>query len=194
MDTLASTPAGYGVIIAMHNPFSDTATTIEAKFTQVIGKAGSAMSQNLMQTDFIRNAVVAFIKGSNYSEEVVMKGSAAYLNTIPSGGGDDYAYLVEKDFSTKNSDVNFLGFVGGHVHRDLVWKDASENIYQITPCCAATDMENAKNNDIRCTSEDGPAKDSLTAVSFASGRIALAKIGVNVTENGTARDYEVISK
>lgn len=194
LDTLASTPTGYGVIVAMHNPFSDTATSVQAKFTQTAGVKGSAYSQNSMQTDFIRNAVVAFIKGVNYSEEVVMKGDASYLNANPSGGGEDYAYLVEKDFSKKNSNVNFLGFVGGHTHIDFIWKDASENIYQVTPCCTTADITNAKNNDIRRTSADGPAKDSLTAVSFASGRIALAKIGVNVTENGTARDYEVISK
>lgn len=192
LDTLASTPADYGVIIAMHNPFSDAATAIQSKFSQTAGVKASEFSQNSMQTDFIRNAVVAFIKGVNYSEEVVMKGSAAYLNTISSGDGGDYAYKVEKDFRTKNSNVNFLGFVGGHIHRDFVWKDASENIYQISPCCATTEIANSTGCDIRRTSEDGPAKDSLTAVSFTSKRIALAKIGVNVTENGTARDYEVI--
>lgn len=198
LNTLASTPAGYGVIVVMHNPFSDTATTVEAKFTQTVGKTGANFSQNLMQTDFIRNAVVAFVKGDNYNEDVIMKGGAAYLNRLDkepseSDDGYQYAYNVSKDFSKKNSNVNFLGFVGGHVHWDLVWKDASENIYQITPCCVSTAIQSATNSDIRRTSEDGPAKDSLTAVSFASGRIALAKIGVNVTENGTARDYEVIN-
>ena len=176
----------------MHNPFSDAATAIQSKFTQTKDLNASVYSQNSMQTDFIRNAVVSFINGSEYSEEIVMQDEAAYLNSIPSADGGDYAYKVEKDFRTKNSNVNFLGFVGGHTHRDFVWKDASENIYQITPCCATTEIANATGCDIRRTSEDGPAKDSLTAVSFTSKRIALAKIGVNVTENGTARDYEVI--
>lgn len=192
LDTLASVPAYYGVIVVMHNPFSDVATTIQSKFSQTAGVKASEFSQNLMRTDFIRNAVVAFIEGSKYSEEIVMKGEAAYLNSIPSADGSDYAYKVEKDFGTKNSNAHFLGFIGGHTHRDFVWKDASENIYQITPCCATTEIANATGCDIRRTNEDGPAKDSLTAVSFSSTRIALAKIGVNVTENGTVRDCEVI--
>ena len=195
LDTLASTPANYGVIVLMHNPFSDTATSVQAKFTQTAGVKGSAYSQNLMQTDFIRNAVVAFIKGDNYNEDVIMKGDAAYLNKLerePSSENDgySYAYNVSKDFSTKNSGVTFLGFIGGHTHKDYVWKDATENIYQVSPCCSSSNVNQQKNSDISCTPEDA----SLTVVSLTSSRIAMAKIGANVTIDGKLRDYEVITK
>ena len=199
LDTLASTPANYGVIVMMHNPFSDSAATIEAKFSQSSGNYGYNLSQNEMQTDFVRNAVIAFIKGENYSENVIMKGDAAYLNTLaiePSASDDgySYAYNVSKNFAVKNSGVAFFGFVGGHTHRDFVWKDAEKNVYQVTPCCATVQIDSSRNNDLARTLDDGPAYDSLTAVSFTASRIALAKIGVDVTIDGKARDYEVINK
>ena len=193
LDTLASTPENYTVIVAMHNPFSEAATTIQSKFTQNVGLKGVSYSQNLMQTDFIRNAIVAFIKGSNYTESVVMKkGDAAYLNILGSDG-DEYAYTVSKDFSTKNSGVSFGCILGGHVHRDLVWKDASENIYQVTPICATSEVNNSSNNDIARTLNDGIAKDCLTVFSQRANKIALVKLGVDTTIDAKERDFEVIN-
>ena len=192
LDTLASTPASYGVIVIMHNPFSDNAVSMEKKFSWPANVNGSAYSQNSMTTDFVRNAIAAFMAGSNYSEKVVMKGNAAYLNTL-NDGTIDYAYEVSKNFAQKNTGVYLLGLLGGHSHRDIIWKDPSQNIYQVAPNCAIVDGSNDKNGDVRRTNTDGIAADSLTVVSFSNGRIALVKIGVNVTENGTDRDYEVIS-
>lgn len=191
LDALASTPADYGVVVILHNPFSDNATSYDCRFTYPVGVLGSAYSQNDMATDFIRNAVVAFKNKTNYSEKVAMKGNAAYLNTL-SSGGLSYAYEVSKNFSTLNSGVHLLGLLGGHSHRDIVWKDATENIFQITPNCVIVDSANDRSGDVRRTTEDGLCADSLTVVSFASGRIGLVKIGVNMTEHGVKRDYEVI--
>ena len=39
LNTLASTPAGYGVIVLMHNPFSDAAETIECKIMELWGRS-----------------------------------------------------------------------------------------------------------------------------------------------------------
>jgi len=49
-------------------------------------------------------------------------------------------------------------------------------------------------SDIRRTPEDSPSKDSLTAIGCdtANKKIRLVKIGVNVTENMTYRDFEMI--
>lgn len=189
LDTLCSTPENYGVIVIMHNPFSDSAKTMDNAFSWPANQLGSSNSQNDMATDFVRDAVAAFIAGSSYSANVVFKGKAAYMNIA---GGNTYAYSVAKDFSTKNSGVKFLGFIGGHAHRDFIWKDDSENIYQIAPNCAFSYGDNAKFSDIRRTDSDGLAFDSLTVASFANGRIGLVKIGVNVTDRGTKRDYMVL--
>lgn len=191
LDTLASTPSGFGVIVIMHNPFSDTALSLDMKFSYPANVRGARFSQNQMETDFIRDAIVAFAHGNSYSQKVIMKGEASYLNTL-NDGGVSYAYEVAKDFSVKNTGAHLLGLLGGHSHRDFIWKDNTEKIYQITPNCAMVDGANDRNGDVRRTQTDGIAADSLTVTSFAKGRIGLVKLGVNVTENGTMRDFEVI--
>lgn len=188
LDTLASTPANYGVIVVKHQVFSDSAVSIDAKFSQSAGVLGASTTGNmLMETDFIGDALAAFMSGSNYSANVVMRGDASYLNTE---GGGTYAYTVSKDFSVKNTGVDLLGVVSGHAHRDFVFKKG--NIYDITVVCANTSIANSTTSDIRRRDDDGLTKDSLTVMSVATGRIGLAKIGVNVTENGKPRDFEVI--
>lgn len=190
LDTLLATPANYGVVVVLHNPFADDAVaSLEAKFNQLSGSTatGASYSQNDMATDLIGGALAAFAAGSNYSENVAMKGDAAYLNTA---GGGTYAYSVSKNFAGKNTGVKVYGLIGGHSHRDIIWKKG--DLIQVTPLCATTNIANATSSDIRREDTDGLTKDSLTVISFASGRIGLVKIGVNVTDTGYARDFEVI--
>lgn len=188
LDILATTPANYGVIVIMHNPFSLNAESIEAKFSYPSGLTGSSKSQNYMSDDFVRNAIVAFVnKSADYSEDIIMTSKAGYLNVE-----GYYYYHVSKDFSSVASGAYLLGIIGGHAHLDLIWKDATENIYQVSPNCAATDRSNNAIGDVRKTTENGLCHDNLTVVSLANDRIGLVKLGVNVTERGTMRDYEVI--
>ncbi|MBQ8051639.1 MAG: metallophosphoesterase [Bacteroidaceae bacterium] len=190
LDTLASTPANYGVLVLTHNPYGQTIVSQDLPFNYIAGRLGSAAAQDYMQTNFIQEAIAAFKMGTNYSANIVMKSGAAYMNIQ---GGNTYAYSVSKDFSAKNSGVWVAGVLGGHVHSDKVYKDETNIVYSINPACAATDVSNAKNGDIRRTATDGIAYDCLTVVSIANGRIGLVKLGVNVTENGVKRDYMVIN-
>lgn len=193
LDVLASTPANYGVLVIMHNPFSLGATSLDKKFSWPADQSGgsSSWTQNSMVNDFIRDAVVAFVEGANYSDKIIMKNEAAYMNVL-NDGVIEYAYQVSKNFSSKNAGVYLLGFIGGHAHRDFIWKDATKNIYQVAPNCARVDGLTDRNGDVRRSWVDSLSYDSLTVASFASGRIGLVKLGVNVTERGTFRDYEVI--
>ena len=189
LDTLASTPANYGVIVLMHQPISNSAGVIEGKFSQPNTPAISITTS--MATDFIAEALQAFVDGTSYSPKVVMSGLASYMNT-QSSGGVSYAYEVSKDFSQKNTGVHLLGSIAGHRHKDVVYKLG--NIYQVDAICATTVIPSTVNSDIRRargTTID-IARDCLTVVSMSQGRIGLAKLGVNVTENGTPRDYQVI--
>lgn len=190
LDTLASTPADYTVIVALHNPFSDDAVTIESKFTQVKGVKGSAYSQNSMKTDFIANAVNAFVNGEVYSEKIVMKNEASYLNNILNDDGENYyAYSVFKDFTTKNTGVRFAFFIGGHIHFDLVWKHPN-GLYQVSPICSTTEKANSRNNDVaRPTNYDDISTDCLTVVSVAKNRMALVKLGCDTTINGKKKRF-----
>ena len=190
LDALANTPAGYSVVVVLHNPISEECTNQRnKKFAQDIQYSGEDGIQNDMETDFIADAINAFVNGVYYSTNVIMKGEASYLNT--QGG---YAYSVSKDFSQKNLGVKFLCYLGGHCHRDLIFKHDSYLQYQISPICATTQWQNNANNDIKRTDEDGYGKDCLTIVSFAkdSESVKLVKIGVDVTTDMTVRDQEVI--
>ena len=195
LNTLASTPANYGVVVALHQPISSSSQNQkDLKFAQDINEVGSSFLHNCMETDFIADAINAFVGGASYNANVVMKGDASYLNTQ---GGGTYAYNVSKDFSAKNTGVKFICYLGGHSHRDLIWKHNTYTQYQISPICATTHAGNNYGNDIkREVSEsfgDGFGVDSLTAISFdTSQKVRLVKIGSDVTTEMTLRDQELI--
>ncbi len=197
LDTLATIPENYSVIVALHNPFSDVANTVpDYKFCQSSVKiSGGDISQNYMLTDFVANAISAFINGENYSEKIVMKGDAEYLNTLSDSDGTSYYYGVTKDFGTKNGGAKFAFLIGGHAHRDLIWKHPTYNIYQISAICATTSVANSVSNDVCRSQEDGLTKDCLTIVTANTSNrsVGLAKIGTNVTINAEKRDLEIIS-
>ena len=190
LNTLASTPANYGVVVALHQVPSRNMTAINKKFTQPseIGREVNNYA-DYMQTDFIANAVHAFMLGTNYSEDIVMSSFASYLN-----GAEGYYYHVEKNFATKNSGVKFLCFFGGHMHKDIVWKHNEKNIYSVISTCSSTQYAQSKNSDIRRTTADGFGKDSMLTISFNHDdrKISLVKLGVDVTETMEKRDFEQI--
>lgn len=195
LDTLFSTPADYSVVVAVHAPFSgNSSNQVDKKFAQNIAVSGTAPLQSAMVTDFIANAVNAFVNGENYLENIVMKDEAAYLNTE---GGGTYSYTVSKDFSGKASGVKFLCYIGGHCHRDLIFKHNTYNQYEVSPICAATDYGNSANNDIRREVAsyfgNGYGVDSLTCISFDPNRkVRLVKIGSELTLDMERRDFELI--
>lgn len=184
LDTLAATPSGYQVIVACHNPFSPN-TTAQAnfKFCQSGTRSGSSDIQNYMTNDFIADAINAFQNKELFSTTC----SSQYPADMPS-------YNVNKDFT--GVDATFHSFVGGHSHKDLIWKHNTYLQYQVAPVCAnANSNVQARNADIRrsdSSSSNTIDVDCLTVASFGAGRLGLVKIGVNVTENGDKRDFEVI--
>lgn len=191
LDTLASTPAEYGVVVAMHNPFSTLAKgQNDRKFNQPNYSAlGEASGQYAMKTDFISDCVNAFMNKAFIEEKVAMKDDAYNLQEE---GGVKYAYKVSKDFSNVTS--KFYCFIGGHAHKDIVYRHTThEGQWGINPLCATTESANNKNADIkRLYNKDGYGYDSLTVVSFADNRIACVKIGNDYTIDGIHRDVEVI--
>lgn len=191
LDTLYTTPSDYQVVVAMHNPFSDMAVPDKTKkFCQQINVAdnvtGASWSQNYLAVDYVSDALNAFKTGSYYSA------------TISTKSGSDAAYIadytVSKDFSLRGPGK--LGvIIGGHVHRDIIWKHPTYTyMYQVTPMCANTTNSNANRySDIRLQRDSltGDYVDSLTAVSVADNRIALAKVGCRFTTDARYRDIEV---
>lgn len=185
LDKLATTPSGYQVIVGCHNPFSDHADVDQTRmFSQKNEWIDGHGMQNYMTNDFIADAINAFQTKTNFSTIC----SSLYPEDMPS-------YNVSKDFSSVVG--IFHSLIGGHVHQDCVWKHQTYNQYQITPICTNSNQyEQCPNADIR--RENSSVKntidtDCLTVVSYGSERIGLVKIGVNVTETGKKRDFEIIN-
>lgn len=191
MDTLNdATEKSYAVVVAMHNPFSDNAKTQPSlAFSQSnIDWSGDKVSQNNMETDFIAESLNAFIEGSSLNLNIVTRGDCEYLNE-----DRGYYYNVNKTFNKKGK---LYGILGGHVHKDLIWKHKIySKLVQITPICANTNnADQYFGADIyRDNSNYGDFVDSLTCISFNENRIALVKIGNDTTFDGYKRDFEILS-
>ena len=131
---LNSTPADYGIIVAMHNPFSALADCVTAaKFNDPDWVDGYG-SQRLFSTDLWADIVDAWVnKSANYTCTMVCTGDASYLNT--NGKYYEFSY----DFSGRANTAKFICFIGGHVHRDCVWRHRTYRYqYQITPVCSSS--------------------------------------------------------
>ena len=176
-DTLLSTPANYGVVIATHTWFSRNAVADETKkfTTRGASTSGAALYG---ESDFLSDIVDAFKNGSNYSETV-------NYNTID-------PYTVTCNFTNKNTGVKFLGFVGGHFHSDIVFKHSTKEWIKAIHVCAAGSNSNC---DIRLLDTgSGFWYYNFTMIGFDVGNNAmnLIKIGNKLTDDGYIRDCERI--
>ncbi len=199
VNTLKSTPDEYGVIIATHNPAMLNSTNqINSKFAVNTAYKGVTQGQYAMETDLISEIVNAFIKKIQLSLKVVMKSAnwykadASYMNIL-GDIGEKYAYQIEADFSHIQN-CYFACYVGGHSHKDLVFKhDTYESQYGINPVCASTDSGNRGQADIVNINVDSLNYDALTCISVSKGRIALSRLGNQLSVNGKHRDIEIIN-
>lgn len=199
VNTLKSTPDEYGVIIATHNPAMLNSTNqINSKFAVNTAYKGVTQGQYAMETDLISEIVNAFIKKIQLSLKVVMKSAnwykadASYMNIL-GDIGEKYAYQIEADFSHIQN-CYFACYVGGHSHKDLVFKhDTYESQYGINPVCASTNSGNRGQADIVNINVDSLNYDALTCISVSKGRIALSRLGNQLSVNGKHRDIEIIN-
>ena len=199
VNTLKSTPDEYGVIIATHNPAMLNSTNqINSKFAVDTAYKGVTQGQYAMETDLISEIVNSFIKKIQLSLKVVMKSAnwykadASYMNIL-GDTGEKYAYQIEADFSHIQN-CYFACYVGGHSHKDLVFKhDTYESQYGINPVCASTDSGNRGQADIVNINVDSLNYDAITCISVSKGRIALSRLGNQLSVNGKHRDIEIIN-
>lgn len=201
LNTLYNTPNNTGIVVLLHNPVSENVKNqYNNKFAQTnrpndTGSNGGGI-QSDMVTNFITNAIHAFNTRSNYNEKIRFKGDASYLNIISDTEGN-YAYQVSKDFSTVSTNASFICYLGGHSHKDYVWKEEQYNQYQIAPVCTNnTYWAQMPNADIRKSqNKDDISFDSLTSVSFdiEESMLKLVRLGGTITEYMENRDYECIN-
>ena len=103
--TLLATPANYGVIVLMHTP--EQKPVMDNTYTKF-------MQKNVPFWDSVRykpitEIVDAFISGGTLSK------------TYNNGSGyTPSSFTVSADFSTKNTGVEFVAYMTGHMHSDNV--------------------------------------------------------------------------
>jgi hypothetical protein len=180
-DTLLSTPANYGVVVVMHTSFTrNFAQKISSKFNIKGFTDASILNETslLGNTDFIADVVDAFVRGVNYSETI------DYSTITP--------YNVSCDFTGKNTGVHFVGFIGGHFHKDLVLEHTTYSYQKgVYPSSIGAFLANTdiifllKRNIFFC---------NFTAVSFdiTNEAMQLVKVGAKLTDDGYLRDCERI--
>lgn len=178
-DTLLSTPANYGVVVVMHTSFTrNFAQKIQSKFNIKGFTDASILAETslLGNSDFIADVVDAFMRGVSFSETI------DYSTITP--------YNVSCDFTRKNTGVHFVGFVGGHFHKDLVLEHTTYTYQKgVYPSAIGSYLNNT---DIRFLLRGKIFYCNFTAVAFdiANEAMKLVKVGAKLTDDGYLRDCE----
>ena len=206
--TLNSTPAGYGVVIASHQPILRSVNLLDKKFS--VGgspyntynpRVNGPAIDDYMDKDIIADIVNAWQnKTANFSEKVgvrtdhtLVRNDADYLNTLVDGDYH-YYYEVTANFSGRNNTAYFAGYISGHEHFDMVEQSKQyPTQFNVIPCCSGAAFRSGNDTANLVYDTDSVAYDNLTTFSCASGRIALARIGNTKTINGIDRDLEIIN-
>ena len=114
-------------------------------------------------------------------------GAASYLGS----------FTLTADFTQKNSGAKFMCYIGGHLHKDYVFKHDTYRQYCVNPICGITTYaQNSSNGcDIIRSSYDGLAYDCVTvlSVNVDDNQITLVKLGVDMTYAGRHRKYMVLA-
>lgn len=111
IDTLKSTPAGYGVIVLIHSqeciPMSiDGHTQFYSTYEKEIARSAEVTTRNEMEV--LYSIVDCFKNGTD--------GSGSFEDSDNSGTTTSYSY----EFSNKKDGVEFVAWVTGHYHHDMI--------------------------------------------------------------------------
>lgn len=169
LDTMATTPAYTGIVIVQHSTLATSCTKdLANKFTQKDGPSLSTSSVG----DFLVEAAKAFEDKS-----------ASFSYTVR----DE---TVSKDFSSRSSSASFVGFIGGHEHHDYIVRSVTYPKYYEVAANKSMLSYAGDNSDIFTQSSYPSA--TYCAINRETKSMVLAKIGVQYTQGGYARDIDVV--
>lgn len=189
VQTLASTPQDYGVIVVVHSP--------EDKI----------ICPDQFKTFYQKERVVTYQENGFYIgnrpvmqiiDAFISKTSGVETYTTEADGEVSVAY----DFTSLNSGVEFICYMTGHRHEDWVGYYSNATNKQlslgITTGCALNSMYNntAWNNqsDLGRGDGSGPAQDAVNiyAIDRDKGEIRIVRIGANITTSLEERNVLII--
>ena len=186
INALASTPADYGVLVMFHAP-ETTITKDESKadFYQLINNYWETHPG--VTGNPILNIVDAFISGVSASISYTSKG---------------VSITTTADFTNKNAGAEFIAYINGHEHIDLVGYVTGSVHKQLNlnvTCGIAiygTSYNYLANNSDLPRGDKGATQDSFNIYSIdrAAKVVRIARLGSNVSGyNLTERKYMSIS-
>ena len=196
INTLKSTPSGYGIVLISHAPESYGSSTItgDNKFysknqTYWSGQYGTSGAIPIIKI------VDAFIgrKSLSYTYDNKSISSSASTTTV----------TINTDFSSVDSTIEFIGHFNGHTHQDFVgyYKGATNGKMLCVNCtCGIATYGNAAYEYLADNSDlprgnVGVTQDcfNLYVIDRATKTLRIARVGSNTVYTGEKRDYMEIA-
>ena len=185
IETLGNIPEGYHVIIGMHS-FPYTATKIKCAFTQEYPPCFNSLPQGRTiygDDNIFTDIVDAWVNGDKLDRAYE---PVQYKELCPT-------LTVKCDFSARGKG-DFVAYVSGHMHNDIVFRSAKYE-YQKGIVFAATATDNWQNYGSDLPREtDTKSEDAITVMSVNTDRrqIKLVRIGSDMTMEMTERKCMLI--
>jgi len=183
IDTLASTPQGYGVIVILHSP-EDVIVAPSGKSTFMQDSA--PYDGFYVGIRAIMEIVDAFIGKTTLQKEYM-----EYTNTI----------TIDADFTNVDASTEFIAYACGHRHKDCIGYYQHSQYRQLCLCitCGLALFGDSSNPDWANLCDlprggEGTVQDAfnLYAIDRANGNIRIARIGANMTTLLTERDVMIM--
>ena len=190
-DTLYSTPAGYSVIILLHQTSSGNMTFVEnnpfciTKETSYAYGHWSDLFMNLIDGNPIEDLVNAFMTSTNFS----------HTYGCLSWTGLSLTASVAKDFSQRTENGTFVAYFCGHTHANYVFRSATyPNQICIGLPTGSDNLYQRKYGDI-LYSPSSRNRDNfcIVGIDTSAKKINLVKIGGQLTTDMRERWYTSIS-
>ena len=174
VNTLLSTPVGFGVIIAKHQPeseFGESQNNFSCKYQD-----GTTPQSSYINPDIIADIVDAFIGRKPISKQ------------YPQTGGVITTINVDADFSLANENTEFICYCSGHLHSDNIrFLKKYPNQVELNVGCdnswytVGSDMAQIED-------EYSENLISIYNINRNEGKINILRIGADITNDCKKRD------
>ena len=190
-DTLYSTPAGYSVMIILHQSSSTNMDFVEnnpfciTKETSYAYNNWSALFMNLIEGNPLEDLVNAFVNSTNIERTYGCQSWTEMSLTAS----------VSKDFSQRSENGQFIAYFCGHTHANYIFKSATyPNQMCIGLPTGSSNLYQRKYGDI-LYSPNTRNRDNFCffGIDTAAKKINIVKIGGQITTDMRERWYTSIS-
>ena len=189
VNTLASTPAGYGVIVMMHSPETTTSKDNDhAKFYQKFDTGTIDHNNSYLP---IRKIIDAFISKTTFSGTFDEEITGSVTETI----------TISADFTSVDASTEFICYVTGHRHHDCIgYVNGATNMQLMCNIALGFSLYGDSNYHYYAEETDVPrggkgfVQDLMNVyvVDRATGNLRIARVGSNMNQDFEMRDYMTI--